>query len=137
MLSNLTSEVGSFMSILKAAYKIKFRETVIAQAYSPIGSANSWFAKINVLELPIVTKFAEKYGKTPAQIALRWNVQQGHSVLPKSTNADRIASNIGIFDFEISYEDLQEFNKIEQVNYNSTWIYTFVISWFIITLLVS
>lgn len=90
------------------------------QAYSPIGSSNSPFAKINVLELPVITKLAEKYGKTPAQIALRWNVHQGHSVLPKSVHADRIASNIDLFDFKISEEDLPEFDKIEQVNHKST-----------------
>lgn len=89
-------------------------ENIHLSAYSPIGSSNSPFAKINVLELPTVTKLAEKYGKTPAQIALRWNLHQGHSVLPKSTHADRIASNIELFDFKISDDDLQEFDKIEQ-----------------------
>ena len=92
------------------------------QAYSPIGSSNSPFAKINVLELPTITKFAEKYKKSPAQIALRWNVQQGHSVLPKSTHANRLASNIEIFDFELSPEDLREFDKIEQVSQKVKWI---------------
>lgn len=92
---------------------------MISQAYSPIGSSNSPFAKINVLELPTITKMAKKYGRTPAQITLRWNVQQGHSVLPKSTHADRLASNIELFDFELSKEDLDEFDKIEQVGYGS------------------
>lgn len=99
---------------------------ITVQAYSPIGSSNSPFAKINVLQLPIVTKYAEKYGKTPAQIALRWNVQQGHSVLPKSVNADRLASNIELFDFKISDEDLREFGKIEQVKHYSILIHDFL-----------
>ena len=85
------------------------------QAYSPIGSPNSHFATQNLLELPLLVKLAEKYKKSPAQIALRWNVQQGHSVLPKSTHAKRLASNIDLFDFELSPEDLHEFNSIEQV----------------------
>jgi len=89
-------------------------EGIHLTAYSPIGSSNSPFASINVLELPTITELAKKYGKTPAQIALRWNVQQGHSVLPKSTHSDRLASNIELFDFEISKEDLLEFDKIEQ-----------------------
>jgi diketogulonate reductase-like aldo/keto reductase len=89
-------------------------EGIHLTGYSPIGSSNSKFATINVLELPTITRLAEKYNKSPAQIALRWNVQQGHSVLPKSTHADRLAQNIEIFDFEISKEDLDEFDKIEQ-----------------------
>lgn len=96
---------------------------VHVQAYSPIGSSNSSFAKINVLQLPIITTLAEKYQKTPSRIALRWNVQQGHSVLPKSTHADRLATNIELFDFEISKEDLHEFDNIEQVSHNSTPTY--------------
>ena len=68
-----------------------------------------------MLEMPLLVKMAEKYKKSPAQIALRWNVQQGHSVLPKSTHADRLASNIALFDFELTQEDLHEFNSIEQV----------------------
>ncbi|XP_024391702.1 NADPH-dependent aldo-keto reductase, chloroplastic isoform X1 [Physcomitrium patens] len=89
-------------------------EDIHFSAYSPIGSSNSSFAKINVLQLPIITTLAEKYQKTPSRIALRWNVQQGHSVLPKSTHADRLATNIELFDFEISKEDLHEFDNIEQ-----------------------
>jgi diketogulonate reductase-like aldo/keto reductase len=89
-------------------------EGIHLTAYSPIGSSNSPFATINVLELPTLTKLAEKYNKSPAQIALRWNVQQGHSALPKSTHGDRLASNIELFDFNFSEGDLREFDKIEQ-----------------------
>lgn len=91
------------------------QEGIHLTAYSPLGSSNSAFATQNLLELPLLVKLAEKYKKSPAQIALRWNVQQGHSVLPKSTHAKRLASNIDLFDFELSQEDLHEFNSIEQV----------------------
>lgn len=91
------------------------------QAYSPLGSSNSSFATINVLELPAIKKLAEKYDKSPAQIALQWNVHQGHSVLPKSVNPDRIASNIELFDFKISDDDLKEFDKIEQVYHEPSY----------------
>lgn len=94
---------------------LKISNVCVVQAYSPIGSPNSHFATQNLLELPLLVKLAEKYKKSPAQIALRWNVQQGHSVLPKSTHAKRLASNIDLFDFELSPEDLHEFNSIEQV----------------------
>jgi len=99
----------------KKLYPYLKSEGIHLTAYSPIGSSNSPFATQNVLELPLITKLAEKYKKTPAQITLRWNVQQGHSVLPKSTHAERLSSNIEIFDFELSEADLKEFDKIEQV----------------------
>jgi diketogulonate reductase-like aldo/keto reductase len=86
------------------------------QAYSPIGSGGSWFTKhAKVLEHPVLQSLAKKYNKTPAQIALCWNIQMGHSVLPKSTNPERIKENLDIFDFKISEEDLKLFDKIEQV----------------------
>jgi len=51
----------------------------------------------NVLKEPIVISIAEKLGKTPAQVALRWNIQMGHSVLPKSTNEERINQNLDVY----------------------------------------
>ncbi|KAG2326522.1 hypothetical protein Bca52824_009250 [Brassica carinata] len=59
--------------------------------YSPLGS-QAWL-KSDVLKNPILVTVAEKLGKTPAQVALRWGLQMGQSVLPKSTHADRIKQN--------------------------------------------
>jgi diketogulonate reductase-like aldo/keto reductase len=82
-----------------------------------MGSGGSSFTEhIKVLDNPLLATLAKKYNKTPAEIALRWNVQLGHSVLPKSTNANRLEQNIDIFDFEISEEDMEKFNSIEQVS---------------------
>ncbi|RDX61843.1 NADPH-dependent aldo-keto reductase, chloroplastic, partial [Mucuna pruriens] len=59
--------------------------------YSPLGSPG--VLKSDILKNPIVIEVAEKLGKTPAQVALRWGLQAGHSVLPKSTNESRIKGN--------------------------------------------
>lgn len=59
---------------------------------------------------------AEKLGKTPAQVALRWGLQMGHSVLPKSTNEARIKENFDVFGWAIPEDLFQKFNQIEQVN---------------------
>ena len=70
---------------------------------------------------------AEKLGKTPAQVALRWGLQMGHSVLPKSTNEARIKENFDVFGWAIPEDLFQKFNQIEQVN-----IYSIIYSWHIL-----
>ncbi|XP_020588705.1 aldo-keto reductase family 4 member C9-like [Phalaenopsis equestris] len=81
-------------------------------AYSPIGSPGTH--SLNVLSHPIITKVAETLGKTPAQVALRWGLQAGHSVLPKSTGEARIKENIDIFGWSIPEDLLAKFSEIEQ-----------------------
>ncbi|KAI3514458.1 hypothetical protein L1887_12874 [Cichorium endivia] len=82
--------------------------------YSPLGSPGTKWLKSNVLEHPILTSIAEKLGKTPAQVALRWGLQMGHSVLPKSTNEARIKQNFAVFDWSIPDDLFKELSKIEQ-----------------------
>lgn len=77
---------------------------IILQAYTPLLRGQ----KFNDLRLQ---KLAEKYQKTPAQIILRWAVQQGISTIPKSSNPARIRENFNIFDFEIDESDLQNMNS--------------------------
>ncbi|WCJ28354.1 NAD(P)-linked oxidoreductase superfamily protein [Euphorbia peplus] len=83
-------------------------------AYSPLGSPGSGTVKIRVLENPILAMVAEKLGKTPAQVALRWGLQMGHSVLPKSTSEARIKENFDLFDWSIPEDLLPKLSKIEQ-----------------------
>ncbi|KAJ3703341.1 hypothetical protein LUZ61_007046 [Rhynchospora tenuis] len=85
-------------------------------AYSPLGSPGSKFMKNNdILERPVVVSVAEKLGKTPAQVVLRWGIQSGHSVIPKSTNEERIKQNLDLFNWSIPDDLFDEFSKIEQV----------------------
>lgn len=62
---------------------------------------------------------AEKLGKSPAQVALRWGLQMGHSVLPKSTNEVRIKENFDVLDWSIPEDLFLKFSEIEQVSYLS------------------
>ncbi|KAK7339717.1 hypothetical protein VNO77_20398 [Canavalia gladiata] len=81
--------------------------------YSPLGSPA--ILEGNFLKHPVISMIAEKLGKTPAQVALRWGLQMGHSVLPKSSNKGRIEENLKVFDWSIPEDLLAEFSKIQQV----------------------
>ncbi|KAL6853667.1 hypothetical protein ACP4OV_019696 [Aristida adscensionis] len=78
-------------------------------AYAPLGRMKV------VANNPVVTSIAERLGKTPAQVALRWGIQQGQSVLPKSANESRLKENIGLFGWSIPGELCAKFSEIEQV----------------------
>ncbi|KAF6034596.1 hypothetical protein EB796_007097 [Bugula neritina] len=79
----------------------------------------------NILEDPKVLAVAEKHGKTPAQVALRWGIQRGVAVIPKSVTESRIISNIQVFDFELTAEDMSELNSFPDKRYRGVelaWI---------------
>ena len=75
---------------------------IALQAWYPLGGRDN---KV-ILEEPAVVALAEKYGKTPAQVVMRWHVQQGNIVIPGSKTPAHIADNIDIFDFELDGADL-------------------------------
>ncbi|CAI9098266.1 OLC1v1034883C1 [Oldenlandia corymbosa var. corymbosa] len=82
--------------------------------YSPLGSPGTTWMKGNVLKHPVIVMAAERLGKSPAQIALRWGLQKGHSVLPKSTNEQRIIENLDVYDWSIPDDLFVKFSDIEQ-----------------------
>lgn len=86
------------------------------QGYSPLGSPGTTWIKSDVLKNPILNSIAEKLGKSPAQVALRWGLQMGHSVLPKSTNEARIKENFDVFNWSIPEDLFAKFNEIEQAS---------------------
>lgn len=63
---------------------------------------------------PVLKEIAEKYGKTPAQIILRWNVQQGVIVIPKSVHRERMRENLDIWDFELDEEDMMRISGLDK-----------------------
>ncbi|KAK7286777.1 hypothetical protein RJT34_22010 [Clitoria ternatea] len=80
--------------------------------YSPLGSPS--FLKSETLKNSILNTVAEKLGKTPAQVALRWGLQMRHSVLPKTANEARIKENFDIFDWSIPEELMSKLSEIKQ-----------------------
>jgi 2,5-diketo-D-gluconate reductase A len=78
------------------------------EAYSPLKRGG------DVLEEPVVAALAAAHGKTPAQIVLRWHIQEGLVVIPKSVTPARIAGNIDIFDFELSDDEIQQIRTLDR-----------------------
>ena len=62
---------------------------------------------------PVLTKIGEKYGKSAAQVALRWNVQRGVTVIPKSVHKERMEQNMAIWDFQLSDEEMQQIAALD------------------------
>ena len=79
----------------------------IPQAWGPLAEG-----KHGIFTHPVLTKIGEKYGKTAAQIALKWNAQRGVSIIPKSVHVDRMEQNLSIWDFTLSEEDMKEIEKL-------------------------
>jgi 2,5-diketo-D-gluconate reductase A len=77
------------------------------EAWSPLG-------KGVVLDDPTIDAIARKAGRTPAQVVLRWHVERGDIVFPKSVTPDRIRENIGIFDFELPGEDVEAISALDR-----------------------
>jgi 2,5-diketo-D-gluconate reductase A len=79
---------------------------IVPEAYSPL-------AQGEVLREPAIQELAAKHRKTAAQVILRWHIQEGNIVIPKSVTPARIRENIEIFDFELSNEDMRVFERLD------------------------
>ena len=83
------------------------RHGIEVEAWSPI-------AQGKVLDDATIVRIAEAHGKTPAQVTLRWHIERGDIVFPKSTSAERMAENFAIFDFELSATEVAEIAALDQ-----------------------
>jgi 2,5-diketo-D-gluconate reductase A len=80
---------------------------IATEAWSPI-------AQGKVLDDPVVTRIAESTGKSPAQVVLRWHIQRGDIVFPKSVTPQRIKDNFALFDFELGTEDFDAISALDK-----------------------
>jgi len=81
------------------------QHNVVTQSYTPLVLGR-------LMDNTTVTSVAGEYGKTPAQVLLRWNLQLGNAVIFRSSKAERIASNIDVFDFELADEHMEAINGL-------------------------
>jgi len=89
----------------------------VLESWYPLGHGDA-----KLLNEPVFVKLAQKYGKTPAQIILRWHIEEGNSVFPKTTNPQHMKENFDIFDFSLAAEDMAEIAKLNNGKryYNAT-----------------
>lgn len=81
---------------------------IAPQAWGPLAEG-----KHGIFSHPVLSEIGSKYGKTAAQIALKWNTQRGVSILPKSVHVERMEQNIDIWDFTLSDEDMQKIAELD------------------------
>ncbi|KAG0016957.1 hypothetical protein BGZ80_008747 [Entomortierella chlamydospora] len=88
-------------------------QNIAIEAYSPLSRGHK-------LQDPVVNKIAAKYSKSAAQVLIRWSLQKGHIVLPKSAKKERIEQNSEVFDFELADGDMEVLDSLDE-GYVSGW----------------
>jgi diketogulonate reductase-like aldo/keto reductase len=104
--------------IQRVLREVHARLGVVIQSWSPLGGVNVHApadpnAVRNPLEHPVIVELAAKYGETPAQVVLRWHIEHGLSTIPKPVRPERIAENIGIFDFALIADEIAAIDALD------------------------
>jgi diketogulonate reductase-like aldo/keto reductase len=86
------------------------RLKIITESWSPLGQGG------DLLKNDALVAIGRKHGKTPAQVVIRWHVQLGHMVIPKSVTPERIKANIDVFDFELSADEMKAIDGLDAGN---------------------
>ena len=88
---------------------------ILTQAWSPIGGITFYRdgQHSSTLQDPVIGTIAKEHAKSPAQVMLRWGVQQGRSVIPKSTKPQRIVENLDVFDFDLTLDELSAIDGLD------------------------
>jgi D-xylose reductase len=94
-------------------------ERIAVTAFSPLGAPSYLSLGMarpdeSVLELEVVREVAVRHQRTPAQVLLRWGIQRGTAVIPKSSNPDRLVENVAIFDFELDAGEMEAISRLDR-----------------------
>ncbi|WP_445397418.1 aldo/keto reductase [Streptomyces sp. LE64] len=92
----------------REAREFHAQQGIATEAWSPLGQGKG------LLEVPAIVAIAQKHGRTPAQVVLRWHVQLGNVVIPKSVTPSRIVENIDVYGFELDTEDLAAISALNE-----------------------
>jgi D-xylose reductase len=95
------------------------QEQIAFTAFSPLGAGsyiplNMATVEQSVLGEPRIDAIARRHGKSPAQVVLRWGVQRGASVIPKTSRPERLRENLAIFDFELTEEEMKQVSNLDR-----------------------
>jgi 2,5-diketo-D-gluconate reductase A len=101
----------------KALQVVNASHNILTQAWSPIGGINFYRSHDDVAKNPLTDSMiqfiAHTHAKTPAQVLIRWHLQQGRSAIPKSVHAERITENFDVFDFSLSDQELAAIDGLD------------------------
>ncbi len=92
----------------RASREYHAEQGITTEAWSPLGQGKG------LLEVPAIVAIAQKHGRTPAQVVLRWHIQLGNVVIPKSVTPSRIKENIDVFSFELDPEDMGAISALNE-----------------------
>jgi len=108
-LRRIIGETGAIPAVNQVELHPKFQQTdlrafhagqgILTESWSPLGQGQ-------ILRHPVIARVAARHGKTPAQAVIRWHIDSGLAVIPKSVHAERIAENFEVFDFQLDGEDM-------------------------------
>lgn len=91
-------------------------KSIVITAYSPLGSPQRPMAisnEANLMADPLLMRLATKHGKSSAQVLIRYQMQRGHVVIPKSVTPERIEANFNVFDFELDPSDMEQIKSLD------------------------
>ena len=100
-------ELHPYYTQEKALETMKYYN-VVPEAWAPLGGG-----RYNPFEDEMLKRIATKYNKSVGQVILRWNIQRGVIVIPKSTHVERIKENIDVFDFELNEEEMKQISSLD------------------------
>lgn len=81
---------------------------ITTACWSPLGQGG------DLLSMPLFSEIAQRHGKTPAHVILRWHLQNGHVPIPRSTNPQRMAANLDVFGFELTRREMEMISRLQQ-----------------------
>jgi 2,5-diketo-D-gluconate reductase A len=115
-LERIIGETGVTPAVNQVELHPRFQQTALRAAHAKLGVATeSWspLGQGRLLAEPAIAAIAKKHGKTPAQVVIRWHLDSGLIVIPKTVNHARLAENIAVFDFKLDAGDLAEIGKLD------------------------
>lgn len=118
-LDNLLEAASVKPQVMQVELHPYYQQEALKEKMKPYGTKfESWYplghGDSALINEPIFTQLAEKYGKTNVQIILRWHIQKGHIVFPKTTNPQHMKDNIDIFDFALTDDEMKQIDSLDK-----------------------